>query len=200
MRRFYANDSSSSELSNKIKAIIQNSKTYIKTGNFLFQDESIIQELITALERGIAVFIISNICDDDIEYNVNMHKVNLKKLRRAGAHCRGLDDLHAKFIIGDGTDGIIMSANFSPNSVGQKNIETGVKIEGEELRELEYTFDNLYLNADVQGLSEFSDTTLTLRRYSSRYGQYGAVGRPQLTSSHRHTKITTIYRNNYLQE
>ena len=74
MRRFYANDSSSSELSNKIKAIIQNYKTYIKTGNFLFQDESIIQELITALERGIAVFIISNICDDDIEYNVNMHK------------------------------------------------------------------------------------------------------------------------------
>jgi len=167
MRRFYANDSSSSELSIKIKAIIQNAKSYIKTGNFLFPDEGIIQELLTALGRGVAVFVISNISEEDIEFNVNMHKVNLKKLRRAGAHCRGLDDLHAKFIIGDGIDGIIMSANFSPNSVGQKNIETGVKIEGEELKELEYTFDNLYVNADVQGLSEFSDTTLTLRRYSS---------------------------------
>ena len=167
MRGFFANDSSSSELSIKINEVIQNAESYIKTGNFLFQDESIIQALIRALERGVAVFVLSNICEDDVEYNANMHKVNLKKLRKAGAHCRGLDDLHAKFIIGDGTDGIIMSANFSPNSVGQINIETGIKIEGEELKELEYTFDNLYVNADVQGLSDFSDRTLTLRRYSS---------------------------------
>ena len=167
MRRFYANDSSSSELSMMIKSVISNAKDYIKTRNYLFQDEGIIQELIAALERGIAVFIISNISDDDIEYNINMHKANLKKLRKAGAHCRGLDDLHAKFIIGDGNNGIVMSANFSPHSVGQKNIETGVKVEGEVLNELEYQYDNHYIKADVQGLSDYSDTTLTLRRYSN---------------------------------
>lgn len=159
MSRFFYNNGSKNYLTEEISSMIDTADDYIKTGNFLFQDPMINNALLDALDRGVAVFILSNISDPDTKRqeleeggHINTHQTNLKKLRQNGAHCRGLDDLHAKFIICDGDDGLLMSANYSPNSVG-RNIETGVRLGQAEIRDLEFTFDVLYMNSDVQGLS-----------------------------------------------
>ena len=56
MNKYLINDKSSRELSQAIVETIRSAKKYIKTGNFLFQDVSIINELKEAMKRGIAVF------------------------------------------------------------------------------------------------------------------------------------------------
>lgn len=155
MSRYLINDKSRRELTTQIIETIRGAQKYIKTGNFLFQDYAIIIELQDALRRGVAVFILSNTpelerdaaksADGD---KINMHLTNLKRLHREGAHCRSLDDLHAKFIIADGNRGIMMSANFAPTSL-DNNIETGLLLDSVELKELEYTFDILYINSDT---------------------------------------------------
>ena len=155
MSNYLINDKSRHELTDCIRETIRGAKAYIKTGNFLFQDKAIIGELIEAMNRGVAVFILSNISELERDASkqkegegINTHLVNLKKLHRQGAHCRSLDDLHAKFIIADGWKGILMSANFAPTSL-DKNVETGLLLEEKELKDLEYTFDILYINSDV---------------------------------------------------
>ena len=155
MSKYLINDKTSRELSHSIVETIRAAREYIKTGNFLFQDVSIINELKEAMKRGVAVFILSNIGElerDSSQYKegegVNMHLSNLKRLHNYGAHCRSLDDLHAKFIIADGNTGLLMSANFAPTSL-DNNIETGILLDSPELKDLEYTFDILYINSDV---------------------------------------------------
>ena len=155
MSNYLINDKTSHELTECIREIIRGAKKYIKTGNFLFQDKAIIGELIEAMSRGVAVFILSNISELERDASrqkegegLSTHLSNLKTLHRKGAHCRSLDDLHAKFIISDGENGILMSANFAPTSL-DNNIETGLLLEENELKDLEYTFDILYINSDV---------------------------------------------------
>ena len=171
MSKFFYNDGMSFNLTDEIISVIEDATEYIKTGNFLFQDPTVNEALLDAMERGVAVFILSNIADPDRkregdeEGHIDTHQSNLKNLQRHGAHCRGLDDLHAKFILRDGTDGLLMSANYSPNSV-DRNIETGVRLEPEALKDLEYTFDVLYMNSDVQRLSGGSARRQILRTSS----------------------------------
>jgi len=155
MSNYLINDKSRRELTIHIVDSIRSAKNYIKTGNFLFQDKAIIGELNEAMNRGVAVFILSNISELERDASrqkegegVNTHLINLKKLHRQGAHCRSLDDLHAKFIIADGKRGILMSANFAPTSL-DNNVETGLLLDEKELKDLEYTFDLLYINSDV---------------------------------------------------
>lgn len=155
MNKYLINDKNRHELTDTIIDTIRGAQHYIKTGNFLFQDENIISELMEALNRGVAVFILSNtpelerdLARNSDEKEINMHLVNLKKLHHGGAHCRSLDDLHAKFITADGERGLLMSANFAPTSL-ENNIETGLLLDAPELKELEYTFDILYINSDT---------------------------------------------------
>lgn len=171
MSKYLINDRNNWELTDRIIEIIRGAKQYIKTGNFLFQDIKIINELQNAIDRGVAVFILSNIpeLERDIEKHsdvegINMHLVNLNKLHGNGAHCRSLDDLHAKFIIADGEVGILMSANFAPTSL-ENNIETGLCLDSLELKELEYTFDILYINSDTY-LQESDDRHQSIRAKS----------------------------------
>ena len=153
--RYLINDKNRRELTDCIVQTIRDAKEYIKTGNFLFQDVAIITELKIAMERGVAVFLLSNIPELEAQARErgetdrhNMHLTNIRKLHRKGAHCHSLDDLHAKFILADGDKGLLMSANFAPTSL-DNNIETGLVLEGQELHDLEYTFDILYMNSDV---------------------------------------------------
>ena len=155
MSNYLINDKTYHELTDEIRNTIRGAREYIKTGNFLFQDKVIIGELIEAMSRGVAVFILSNISELERDASrqkegegVNTHLTNLKTLHRKGAHSRSLDDLHAKFIIADGERGVLMSANFAPTSL-ENNVETGLLLENKELKELEYTFDILYINSDV---------------------------------------------------
>ena len=156
MEKYLINGNKSFEITRKVKELIQSSRSHLKAANFLFEDAEIIDDLKEALDRNVAVFIISNLKGADNSSKKNESNMNipyLKELEKLGAHCRMLEDLHAKFIISDSEQALLMSANFSSNSLG-KNTETGIEMRNQELRELEYTFDKLFLNSDIKHLSE----------------------------------------------
>lgn len=168
MSKYLINDTQAMVLRSAVVDMIRSSCQYIKTGNFLFQDTELIQELEIAMERGVALFVLSNPKGVDEmpmgrnqEGQVNTHIPNLKKLASNGAHCHFLDDLHAKFLISDGKDGILMSANFAPTSL-RGNLETGILLDKPEAEEMEYVFDILYSNSDVymlRGNEEFTQSS-----------------------------------------
>lgn len=163
-QKLYYNSTQSSELTNRIFELIENAKSYIKTGNFFFQDPKLNDALIEAAERGVAIFVISNLrgdeergkkymrYDQEVSSETDPHIPHLHELHRRGVHVHISNDLHAKFLIADGEDGLIMSANYTPNSL-YGNPENGVDIEGSELKDLEYIFDILFTYQDI-ALSE----------------------------------------------
>lgn len=65
MQKLYYNSQKDSELTNRIFELIGNAKSYIKTGNFFFQDPKLNEALIMAAERGVAIFVISNLRGDE---------------------------------------------------------------------------------------------------------------------------------------
>lgn len=163
--RYLINQGRQHSLTDSIKNLIKHTQKYIKISSFLMQDAAIsdmLKEL--ALSGKVAVFLISNKKDQESEeyreskvlpknakdksVGFDNHGRFLKDLFYAGIHVRLLDNLHAKFIISDGDKGLIMSANLAPNSLNV-NVETGIEINGIDVKELEYVFDTMYKHADI---------------------------------------------------
>lgn len=157
MEGYYFNTDADQELSQCIVNIINEAKTYIKTGNLWFRDANTINALKSAARRGVAVFVLSNIQGsesrkDNANFDKNQndpHLANLSELAECGIHVKCLNELHAKFLIADGTTGLIMSVNYTYDSL-YANPENGVRIGNSELSELERVFDTIYTYADIQ--------------------------------------------------
>ena len=96
------------------------------------------------------------------EVGFNNHQKFLKDLFYSGIHVRLLDDLHAKFIICDGTTGILMSANIAPNSL-HKNVETGIELDEKDTASLEKVFDVMYNHADIVKFQGSQSKDVTVR-------------------------------------
>ncbi len=159
---YLINGNGNTFLTDGIKKIIKEANSYIKACNFLFQDTEIINLLKEACNRGVAIFVISNIQfegyleDEETKSkrrNDNTTLPNLSNLKSMGCHVHLLTELHAKFIISDGKEGIVMSANFASNSI-RNNTETGVYVYDNELNDLEYIFEKLYLSSDVTDIDK----------------------------------------------
>ena len=170
MDSYLINGNKSMMLTQSIKDLIKGSTKYIKACNFLFQDKDIIELLHQASDRGVAIFIISNIRLNDYsedeenkDDNSNTTLPNLNALKEIGCHVHLLTELHAKFIIGDGMQGIVMSANFSANSL-DKNTETGIPVFGAELSDLEYVFEKLYLSSDISDIEKTNERNILLKK------------------------------------
>ena len=170
MDSYLINGNKSMMLTQSIKDLIKGSTKYIKACNFLFQDKDIIELLHQASDRGVAIFIISNIRlndysedDENKDDNSNTTLPNLNALKEIGCHVHLLTELHAKFIIGDGMQGIVMSANFSANSL-DKNTETGIPVLGAELSDLEYVFEKLYLSSDISDIEKTNERNILLKK------------------------------------
>lgn len=163
--RYLINQDRQHILTDRIKELICNTQHYIKISSFLMQDATISEMLKELANSGkAAVFLISNKKDQESEEykesstipqsgkdkNVGFdnHGRFLKELFYSGVHVRLLDNLHAKFIISDGEQGLIMSANLAPNSL-KRNVETGVELGKTDVKELEYVFDTMYKHADI---------------------------------------------------
>lgn len=186
--RYLVNQGDKYMLTTCIKHLIENTQRYIKVSSFLMQDATIsemLKEL--ALSGKAAVFLISNKKDQETEeyrestilpksdkekhVGFDNHARFLKDLFYSGIHVRLLDNLHAKFIISDGTKGLIMSANLAPNSL-MRNIETGIEIDGTDVKELEYVFDTMYKHADIvkyQGANQKDITVKVDNKINPRY-------------------------------
>lgn len=169
MNRIFINNGNDRNLTEEVKNQILRAGSWIKACNLYFDDTDIRDSLLEALNRGVAVFILTNL--DGVTGEVHsgrpdkdsnkkkqstttpqntqhlMHSSSLRALYEAGAHISGLDGLHAKYMLTDNQSGMITSLNFSPRSTTRIS-EIGVAIEGDEVKELEILFDNLFLRPD----------------------------------------------------
>lgn len=162
MKVFY-NNNTDRNLTRQVVSQINDAKVWIKACNLFFDDSDIREALLSALDRGVAIFILTNLDGATGEVYTKkgngkkwhvaqttqdfMHSASLSKLYDAGAHISGLDGLHAKFILTEAGTGLITSLNFTPNST--KSIsELGVYINGKEYEELEEIFDLIFLRPD----------------------------------------------------
>lgn len=159
---FY-NNNTDRNLTRQVVSQINNAKVWIKACNLFFDDSDIRNALLSALDRGVAIFILTNLDGATGEVYTKrskgkkwhvaqttqnfMHSASLSKLYDAGAHISGLDGLHAKFILTDAGTGLITSLNFTPNSTKVIS-ELGVSVKGNECEELEEIFDLIFLRPD----------------------------------------------------
>lgn len=156
MEHLYLNTYDSFPLTDRITEMISSAKKYIKTGNFMFREPSMKKEILDALSRGVVVFILSNLGEDEerlMGYNkfskkeYDPHLPNLNDFAEQGAHVRCMSELHAKFLLVDGEQGMVMSSNFTKDSL-HGNPECGVDLDAENTNCLERIFDTLFTHAD----------------------------------------------------
>lgn len=161
MGHYYINDRNRKELTDKILGFIRSAKKYIKLSSFIMEDHQVVSELCEVAGSGeLAVFVISNRNNKEGEEfkstspqregveGIHSHQMFLQRLFYAGVHVRLLDNLHAKFILADGEEGLLMSANIAANSL-TKNVETGISLSGNDMKDLELIFDTMYNYADI---------------------------------------------------
>lgn len=160
MGNYYINDANRRELTDRILEMIRTAKSYIKLSSFIMEDYQVVSELRKVAASGkVAVFVISNRNNKEGEEfkatspkksveGIHTHQMFLQSLFYAGAHVRLLDNLHAKFILADGKEALLMSANIAANSL-TKNVETGITLAGDDQKDLELIFDTMYNYADI---------------------------------------------------
>ena len=160
MGNYYINDANRRELTDRILEMIRTAKSYIKLSSFIMEDYQVVSELRKVAASGkVAVFVISNRNNKEGEEfkatspkksveGIHTHQMFLQSLFYAGAHVRLLDNLHAKFILADGKEALLMSANIAANSL-TKNVETGINLAGDDQKDLELIFDTMYNYADI---------------------------------------------------
>lgn len=173
MGQYYINDGNRLDLTDRILGIIKSAKRYIKLSSFIMEDYKVVSELCEVAASGkVAVFVISNRNNKESDEfkstftvkegseGIHTHQMFLQSLYYSGAHVRLLQNLHAKFIIADENDGILMSANIASNSL-MRNTETGISLSGTDLKDLELIFDTMYNYADIVQFvkSDSSDVT-----------------------------------------
>lgn len=165
MEHLYLNTYDSFPLTERIMKMMRSAKRYIKTGNFMFREPVMKQEILNALNRGVVVFIISNLGEDEerlMGYNrfskkeYDPHLPNLNDFAERGAHVRCMGELHAKFLVVDGEQGMIMSSNYTKDSL-HGNSECGVDLDADNIFCLERIFDTLFVHADdkIEGRDKF---------------------------------------------
>lgn len=156
MADFLINTYNEFPLTDHIINMVRESKYYIKTGNFMFREPKMKEELLDACRRGVVVFILSNLGEDSERLmGVNSfgkkeydpHLPNLNKFAEQGAHVRCMNELHAKFLVVDGKQGMIMSSNYTKDSLWG-NPECGVVLDLDNTKCLESIFDTLFAHAD----------------------------------------------------
>ena len=165
MEHLYLNTYDSFPLTERIMEMMRSAKRYIKTGNFMFREPVMKQEILNALNRGVVVFIISNLGEDEerlMGYNrfskkeYDPHLPNLNDFAEQGAHVRCMGELHAKFLVVDGEQGMVMSSNYTKDSL-HGNPECGVDLDADNTICLERIFDTLFVHADdkIEGRDKF---------------------------------------------
>lgn len=156
--QYYLNTYSTYPLTERIKQIIRGAKEYIKTGNYFFREPGMLEELKAACQRGVVVFILSNLQENENRFvagnkfkkeEYDPHIPNLMDLVSIGAHVRCIGELHAKFILADGEIGMIMSSNYTIDSL-YGNPECGVDLFNDDCNYLERLFDTIFTHADTR--------------------------------------------------
>lgn len=143
------------QIKNHIIKLIRNAVKVIKLCSFIISDEEIAFELLEKCRNtDIAIFLLTQL--DDKKFNFDFlpeevsteegkeHMSIITKLYGFGVHVRAATSAHAKFIVCDNFDALLMSANITSPSLNT-NPETGVILKKEKgYRELDKLFDILF--------------------------------------------------------
>ncbi len=158
----FLTNGSNTTLKDRILSAISEAKSVVKLCSFIVTDDEIVNEILRkAQDPNIAVFLLtqldqkklinnfalaSNVLDEEnfSSLEITSHLDNIKMLRDKGVHVRAAKDLHAKFIVSDRNSGLLMSANFTANSLS-KNVESGVDLDVASSQDLDRLFDLIYL-------------------------------------------------------
>ena len=146
-----------------LSGLIAKAENYIKICSFIIDNKQIFELLKRQLaEKQLAVFILtavdernikSDILNEDegAEFSSIRHFEYIGELVKAGAHIRASSSAHAKFLIKDGEEALLMSANLTEpsllNNIRDKepNDESGILIENKlEIKILERIFDAIF--------------------------------------------------------
>lgn len=136
--------------------LIRTAKNSIKLCSFIISDPDIYLELNEVLnDRQVAVFILTQLdnskmltsflSEEEISENFNQNHIDyISKLYTNGAHIRAAKSAHAKFIMTDDEEALLMSANITPPSLNE-NPESGILLEDTESKEsLKKLFDIIF--------------------------------------------------------
>lgn len=143
-------------LKDQLVHLIKKSKESIKICSFILTDADILKELLEVLETGkVAVFLITQLDeskfstsflteDEILDNRYQGYLDSLRKLYSYGAHIRASRSAHAKFIISDRSDAIVMSANITYRSLNE-NPESGIYLTNKQsILYLDRLFDIIF--------------------------------------------------------
>ncbi len=161
---FVVTNKSNKGLLNSILQMIAEAQEYIKICSFIIDNKQIFDSLMNQLRMGeISIFILTAVDDKNIksdmldevessELTKSRHFEFIYELVKAGAHVRASSNAHAKFVIRDGSEALLMSANLTEPSLNNNekekdpNDESGIFItKEEEVNTLEKIFDSVFL-------------------------------------------------------
>jgi len=161
---FYVTNEKNQGLLNSILNLISTSKNYLKICSFIIDNRQVVESIINRLKQDkIPVFILTAVDDKNIksdildenefhEFSKSRHFEFIDELVKEGAHLRASSNAHAKFVIKDGQEALLMSANLTEPSLNNNekgndpNKESGIEIKEEkEVKILERIFDSVFL-------------------------------------------------------
>lgn len=166
-------------LLNSIIKLIGEADNYIKICSFIIDNKQIVESLKSKLKEGkLSVFILTAVDDKKIksdmldedetaELSKSRHFEFIDTLVKSGAHVRASSNAHAKFVIKDGTEALLMSANLTEPSLNNNekgkapNDESGIAIDKQdEVKTLERIFDSIFLyGTEFRRFINLSDNT-----------------------------------------
>lgn len=142
-------------IKSKILELIESSKYSIKLCSFIVSEPEIYSALMDKLKSSeIAIFLLTQLDEnklsaslfaEDLSENFNQKHIDyIGRLYESGAHVRAAKSAHAKFIISDNQDALIMSANITTPSLNT-NPESAILVDDkEDLCNLVELFDIIY--------------------------------------------------------
>ena len=141
------------QIKNHIIKLIRNAVKVIKLCSFIISDEEIAFELLEKCKNtDVAIFLLTQLDDKKFNFDFLPEEVSSKqgkehmsiitKLYGHGAHVRAATSAHAKFIVCDNCDALLMSANITSPSLNT-NPETGIILE-KGYRGIDMLFDIIF--------------------------------------------------------
>lgn len=147
-----------------INKLISEASKNIKICSFIIDNKQVFDLLMACLkEKRVAIFILTAVNEKDIRTDLlneeeadqvmqNRHFEFIGELVKNGAHVRASGNAHAKFVIRDNEEAIIMTANLTEPSLNnnhggkEPNPESGLRfIHPDEIRSLDKLFDAIFL-------------------------------------------------------
>ncbi|MDO9253902.1 MAG: phospholipase D-like domain-containing protein [Bacteroidales bacterium] len=160
-----------------ILTMISGAENYIKICSFIIDNKQVVDALKQHLIIGkVSIFILTQVDDKKIksdlldeyentEISRSRHFEFIDELVKFGAHIRASSTAHAKFVVKDGDEALIMSSNLTEPSLSNNekgkdpNDESGIMISNHtEVLYLERIFDSIFLyGTEFRGFINLKD-------------------------------------------